>query len=108
MLEHERGSKAGSNSKYHGNTKRQKEDSYCMEDGREEHISPMKLAQSPRQMVISENHKTNQNFEFNYSLIHNNTHSIVKQTLAKYECIKFRINFILVENSQNGDRICSR
>ena len=79
-----------------------------MEDGWEEHVSPMKLVQSPRQMVVSENHETNQKFEFNYSLVHNDTHSIVKQTLAKYDCIKFGINFILVEDSQNGDRIRSR
>lgn len=59
-------------------------------------------------MVVSEIHETFQNVAFNYSLIHNDTHSIVKQTLAKYDSIKLGINFILVENCQNCDRIRGR
>lgn len=65
----------------------------------------MKLAQSPETMVVSAIHER---FALNHSLIHNDTHSIVKQTLAKYDSIKFGINFILVENCQNGDRIRGR
>ena len=42
------------------------------------------------------------------SLIHNDTHSIVKQALAKNDGIKLRINLVLVENGQNGNRIGGR
>ena len=66
----------------------------------------MKLAQSPKQWSISEIHE--QVKKKLHSLIHNDTHSIVKQTLAKYDGIKLGIDFILVENRQNGDRIGGR
>ena len=46
--------------------------------------------------------------EMVHSLIHNDTHSIVKQALAENDGIKLWINLILVENRQNGDRICGR
>ena len=64
----------------------------------------MKLAQSPGRRSYQKSMKQVKK----YSLIHNDTHSIVKQTLAKYDGIKLGINFILVENCQNGDRIRGR
>ena len=67
----------------------------------------MKLAQSPRQWSYQKSMNRSKRCT-QYSLIHNDTHSIVKQTLAKYDGIKLGINFILVENCQNGDRIRGR
>jgi hypothetical protein len=67
----------------------------------------MKLAQSPKTMVVSEIHEQVEMLR-SYSLIHDDTHSIVKQALAKYDGIKLGINFILVEYRQNGDRIGGR
>jgi hypothetical protein len=41
-------------------------------------------------------------------LIHDDTHGIVQKTLAENDGVELWVNLILVENSENGDRISSR
>ena len=36
-----------------------------------------------------------------YSLVHNNTDSIVQQTLSKYDRVEFGVHFVLVEYGQD-------
>lgn len=75
-----------------------------MEDGCKEYISSMKLVQSPRRWLF----QTIKKWCTQYSLVHNDTHSIVDQALAKYDGVELGINLILVENGQNGDGIRGR
>lgn len=42
-----------------------------------------------------------------YLLVHDNTDSIVKQALTKYNGIELGVDLVLVEDRQNGDRIGS-
>lgn len=41
----------------------------------------------------------------NHSLVHNDTNSIVEQTLAKNDGVEFRVDLVLVEYGQDGDRV---
>ena len=54
-------------------------------------ISPMKSYQGTR----------------NYSLVHNDTNGVIQQTLPKNNIIQLRINFVLLKDRQNSDRIRS-
>ena len=42
-----------------------------------------------------------------HSLIHDDTHSIVQQTLTKDNAVQFWVDLILLKNSQNGNRVSS-
>jgi hypothetical protein len=43
-----------------------------------------------------------------YSLVHDDTNSIVKQTLSEDNCVELGINLVLIEDGEDGYRVCGR
>ena len=46
-----------------------------------------------------------ENSKLPYALIHHDTDGVIKKTLAEDDRIEFWVDFVLLENGKDGDRI---
>lgn len=75
-----------------------------MEDGREVNLRPVEL----RQRSVEYSGANAENSQPRYALVHDDTDGVIKKTLAENDRIEFWVDFVLLKNSKDGHRVCSR
>jgi hypothetical protein len=101
VLEDERHPKAKGNAERHGHAEREQENSNALEYGtNKDFFGPMELRQRSMRSSAEETHSSN---KWRHALVHDDTDSIVQQTLPKDNSVQFWVDFVLVENGKDGD-----
>lgn len=61
-----------------------------------------------RQCPVEHSGANVENSSLRYSLVHDDTNGVIEKALAENDRIKLRVNFVLLEDGEDGHRICGR